>query len=189
MPTGKIVINGKYQVGPQIRQAGIQSSIVSTHFVKNTSTNQLYETRILSNTGKTTQIRQMKKMLFEEMQILSVLSTNPRFQNIVDMINTGDIIALVFEKVNLHQNDSAKFKYTTLFELVKAENTKLAKYQSRKINQLPTRGIREKEALAIFYQIVNAVTFMHQSDIAHRNLTVSFIIRTSKDEQAWHNSG
>ena len=35
---------------------------------------------------------------------------------------------------------------------------------------------REKESLAIFYQIVNAVTYLHQSDIAHRNLTVSLYL-------------
>ena len=40
----------------------------------------------------------------------------------------------------------------------------------------PTVFFRERDALGIFHQIIGAVTYLHERDIAHRNLNIHNIL-------------
>ena len=47
----------------------------------------------------------------------------------------------------------------------------------------PTGGIPEKESLSIFHKLVTAVTFLHERDIAHRNLTCETVLYNRKSKE------
>lgn len=182
----------KYQIGQRIEihsqfrfaTTGRSKSLIETNFIKCFKNGKIYEGRKfnkslaeneksfgISSRGSTAQ-----KMVFDEMKILSSLSDS-RFQKLIDIVREPSHVILILERVTVHPNDSTSFNLCSLFHFVQSQNERKDFLRLRKMGQAKNRtGLRERDALGIFHQIIGAVTYLHERDIAHRNLNIHNIL-------------